>query len=169
MSSFSKTVAPGLRVGYLVLPERLVAPIEALATSTYVSPPLLPQAELYEFLAAGHLEPHLKGLRAFLRPRRDALLDVLVRGMPETVSWTRPAGGYFLWLDLPAALDASELCGLAREAGVTFVPGAGFFAGQGGERSARLSFSFPSVDEVRVGAQRLTGLVRQAVTATPSA
>jgi 2-aminoadipate transaminase len=162
-SSFSKIVAPGLRVGYLVLPEALVAPIEALAMRTYVSPPLLPQAQLLHFLRAGHLEPHLDFLRAFLRPRRDALLDVLESGLAGGASWTRPDGGYFLWLELPESLDAEEVNARARAAGVTFVPGAGFFADGSGRSTGRLSFSYPSVDEIREGATRLVAIVRSAL------
>jgi DNA-binding transcriptional MocR family regulator len=160
VSSFSKSVAPGLRVGYLVLPAALVAPIEALAASTYVSPPLLAQAQLYEFLAAGHLEPHLADVRAALRPRRDALLAVLEAELGAHATWTRPDGGYFLWLEL-ATGSAAQLAERAAAAGVPFVPGAGFFSGPGGERSARLSFSYPSVDEIHEGAQRLAALIRQ--------
>lgn len=92
-SSFSKTVSPGLRVGYLVLPDSLVAPIEALATRTCVPPPLLPQAQLHDFLASGGFEPQLEFLRSFLRPRRDALLQVLAKELPEGSAWTRPEGG----------------------------------------------------------------------------
>ena len=160
-SSFSKSVAPGLRVGYLVVPERLVEPLEALATRTYVSPPLLPQAQLHDFLAAGHLEPHLDVLRTFLRPRRDTLLDVLAQRMPPGAAWTRPDGGYFLWLELPTAIDAADLNRRARDAGVQFVPGEGFFRDDRGRNTARLAFSYPSVDEILTGAERLTALVRE--------
>lgn len=170
-SSFSKSVAPGLRVGYLLLPEALVAPLAEAALNAYVSPPLLPQAQLFEFLAAGHLEPHLESARAFLRVRRDTLIGVLAEEIPAGVTWTRPEGGYFLWIDLPAGLDATALAVRAQAAGVVIVPGAGFFAdgaagssaGAGGRSSARLAFSFPSVEDVREGARRLSRLVREAV------
>jgi 2-aminoadipate transaminase len=165
-SSFSKTVAPGLRVGYLILPQALVAPVEALATRTYVSPPLLPQAQLHDFLAAGGFEPQLEFLRSFLRPRRDALLEVLEEELPAAATWTRPDGGYFLWLELPESVDTTELNERARAAGVAFVPGAAFFQGGRGRSTARLSFSYPSVDEIREGARRLAGLVREALQTT---
>jgi 2-aminoadipate transaminase len=161
-SSFSKTVAPGLRVGYALLPPQLAGPIEAMATRTYVSPPLLAQAQLLEFLAGGHLDPHLRHLGGFLGARRDALLRVLAEQLEGVATWTRPDGGYFLWLELPAPLDAAELNARAGVAGVAFVPGAGFFAGERGAATARLAFSYPSVDEIDEGARRLAALVREA-------
>jgi 2-aminoadipate transaminase len=159
-SSFSKSVAPGLRVGYLILPEARVAPIEALVTRTYVSPPLLAQAQLLEFLLSGSFEPHLEFLSSFLRPRRDALLEHLDDDLTGVAKWTRPEGGYFLWLELPPEIDAAELNAAAADVGISFVPGAGFF---GAANTARLSFSFPSVDEIHEGAQRLTALVLETV------
>ena len=158
-SSFSKTVAPGLRVGYVILPETLVGPFERLATRMYVSPPLLPQAQLHDFIASGRLEPQLEFLRSFLRQRRDALLEELKTSMPEGASWTRPDGGYFLWLTAPAKLDMVELGHRARASGVTFVPGAGFFADKRGRSNARLSFSYPPVEDIREGTRRLARLV----------
>jgi DNA-binding transcriptional MocR family regulator len=160
-SSFSKSVAPGLRVGYLVLPEELVPSFEALATRAYVSPPLLPQAQLLDFLESGAFEPHLEFLASFLRPRRDALLERLEADLSGLGEWTRPEGGYFLWLELAADIDTAELNETATAAGVSFVPGAGFFADGRGRNTARLSFSFPAVDEIEEGARRLTALVRE--------
>jgi 2-aminoadipate transaminase len=158
-SSFSKSVAPGLRVGYLIVPEALVAQLEALAMRTYVSPPLLPQAQLLDFLASGAFEPHLEFLASFLRPRRDALLECLEADLSGLAQWTRPDGGYFLWLDLPSDMDAGELNDAAKAVGVSFVPGAAFFRRERGRNTARLSFSFPSVDEIQEGARRLSALV----------
>jgi 2-aminoadipate transaminase len=159
LSSFSKTVSPGMRVGYVVAPVSLARRLRTLATATYVSPPLLAQAELYEYLRAGHLESHLAHLQSFLRVRRDALLEVFDERMPPDARWTRPEGGYFLWLDLPPGLDAATLAQRSAARGVTIVPGSGFFPGSGGEYGARLSFSFPSVEDIRTGATRLAELV----------
>jgi DNA-binding transcriptional MocR family regulator len=159
LSSFSKTVAPGLRVGYVITPAELVQPLRELAVAAYVSPPILAQAELYEYLCSGDLEPHLDELRAFLRPRRDAMLGVFDELMPPAAGWTRPEGGYFLWLQLPPPLRATEVAKRAAEAGVTFVPGGGFFVGARGDDSARLSFSFPAVESVRRGALALVRLM----------
>jgi 2-aminoadipate transaminase len=159
MSSFSKSVAPGLRVGYAVLPQHLISAIAALATSLYLSPPLLAQAELFEFLDAGYLEPHLERVRALLLARRDALVQVLGSGLPDGARLSAPEGGCFAWLDLPAGIDAAALQRRGRNEGVSFVAGTGFFAGPGGSQNARLAFSYPSVDEIRAGAARLKALI----------
>jgi 2-aminoadipate transaminase len=161
LSSFSKIVAPGLRVGYAVLPATLVEPIGALALETYVSPPLWPQAELYEFLMAGFLPPHLERVRALLRAKRDALIEGLSAGMGGCARWTHPAGGYFSWLELPAEIDAAELLADCESSGVSFIAGSGFFAGVGGEHAARLSFSYPGADDIRTGAAALSAAVKR--------
>jgi 2-aminoadipate transaminase len=163
-SSFSKSVAPGLRVGYLLLPTASALRFEARALRTYVSPPLLPQAQLLEFLLHGGFADHLAALRASLRARRDALCDGLAEELPAGAVWTRPAGGYFLWLDLPAPLDTAELLEPARHRGVDFVPGAGFFPHGAGARSARLAFSHPAPAAIREGTRRLGALVRERLT-----
>jgi len=165
-SSFSKTVAPGVRVGWFVLPPRLAAEIEALAVSTYISPPYLSQATVLEFLRRDSFEPNLERVNRLLRERRDAMLAALEREMPEDASWTRPDGGYFVWLELPSGPPSSELLAEAEEAGVTFVKGSDFFpGGRGGERALRLAFSFVSPDEISDGVARLGGLVRAAAPA----
>jgi 2-aminoadipate transaminase len=159
-SSFSKTIAPGVRVGYFVLPPDLAAQIEALAVSTYISPPFMTQATVHEFLRRGNFEPNLERVRGLLRLRRDAMLDSLEQHMPEGARWSRPEGGYFVWLDLDGGAD--DLLARADRGGVTFVPGTDFFADGSGTRSLRLAFSFVSPDEVTDGVERLAGLVRGA-------
>ena len=163
-SSFSKTVAPGLRVGYLVLPPGLAADVEAEATGTYITPALLPQATAYEYLRRGLLEKNLGRVCQALRQRRDAMISALARDLPEA-SWSHPEGGYFLWLDLPPGIAASELAARVG-GGVTFVPGSDFFNGPGGESSIRLAYSFPAPEEIGEGIARLAsaagGALRQA-------
>jgi len=165
-SSFSKTVAPGLRVGWFVLPPELAAEIEALAVSTYISPPYVTQATVLEFLRRDDFEPNLVRVNGLLRERRDAMLGALAREMPDGASWTQPDGGYFVWLDLPSGSPSAELLAEAEEAGVTFVKGSDFFpGGHGGEHSLRLAFSFVSPDEIADGMALLGGLVRAAAPA----
>src|SRR5690242_7823611 len=166
-SSYSKTVAPGVRVGWYVLPAQLASEIEALAVSTYISPPFLSQATVHEFLRRESFGPNLERVNGLLRARRDAMLDALARELPEDATWTKPAGGYFVWLELPSGPSSSELLTEAEEAGVTFVKGSDFFpAGRGGERALRLAFSFVSPEEISDGVARLGALVRAAAPAT---
>jgi 2-aminoadipate transaminase len=158
--SFSKIAAPGLRVGYLLAPADLVTRLEALAVQTYLTPALLPQATAYEFVARGLLEPNIERVVGLLRERRDAMLSALEEQLPEGASWSRPEGGYFTWLDFPDGTDAAELLARGEEHGVTFVPGRDFFPpGRGGERSARLAYSYVSPDEIRSGVARLAAVL----------
>src|SRR5918992_160415 len=152
-SSFSKTVAPGLRVGYLVLPPGLAADVEAEAAGTYITPALLPQATAYEYVRRGLLEANLGRVCEALRQRRDAMVSALSRDLPEA-RWSRPEGGYFLWLDLPPGVTASNLVARLRT-GVTFVGGGDFFPGAGGEASIRLAYSFATPAEIDEGIARL--------------
>jgi 2-aminoadipate transaminase len=156
-SSFSKIVAPGVRVGYLVLPEALAAQVEAHATSTYITPALLSQATVFEFLRRGRLDSNLELVRSLLKARRDAMLEALDEHLGGTgAGWNRPEGGYFLWLDLPEGVDAVELLAAAEAAGVTFVPGPDFFPrGGGGLSAARLAFSFASPAQIPDAVARL--------------
>ncbi|MCC6222681.1 MAG: PLP-dependent aminotransferase family protein [Thermoleophilia bacterium] len=165
-SSFSKTVAPGLRVGYVVVPAELAAPVEKIANGTYISPPLLPQAAIHELIRRGGFEPNLERTRELLRLRRDAMVDALADAMPVGSAWNRPQGGYFLWVDFPLGVATDDVFARAAAAGVAFVKGRDFFPGPGGESSARLAFSFPSVEEIHEAVRRLAALVREAVPAT---
>jgi DNA-binding transcriptional MocR family regulator len=148
-SSFSKTISPGLRVGYFVFPEALAAQLAATANGTYISPVLLGQATVHEFVRRGNFEPNLERVNGLLRARRDAMLEALGRHLPSA-TWSRPAGGYFLWLQLPDGADAAALA--ERAEGVTFVLGSDF---GGGPDTARLAYSYVSVDEIDAGVERL--------------
>ena len=161
-SSFSKTIAPGLRVGYAIVPAALTRKLEELVASTYITPALLAQATVYEFLRRGLFEPNLERVCGLLKARRDAMVEALERELSGRARWNRPEGGYFLWLDLPDEVDAAELLGRASEAGVTFVPGADF---GGPPSSARLAFSFVSPAEIDEGVRRLAALVAPAAAA----
>jgi DNA-binding transcriptional MocR family regulator len=157
-SSFSKTVAPGVRVGWFVLPEALAAAIEERAVSTYISPPFLTQAAVHELIDRGAFEPNLDRIRGLLRERRDAMMTALERELDGRATWSRPEGGYFVWADFDT--DSADLLERATGAGVTFVRGADFFpAGNGGGRSARLAFSYESPTSIDEGVSTLASLV----------
>ena len=159
-SSFSKSVAPGVRVGYFVLPAALAAQVEALAVSTYITPPYLAQATVYEFLRRGSFEPNLVKVNKLLRSRRDAMLKALDKHLVGAATWTVPQGGYFVWLDLRSGPDTGEVLPRAEAAGVPYIKGADFFPrASGGHHSVRLAFSFASPDEIGRGIARLAPLL----------
>jgi 2-aminoadipate transaminase len=162
LSSFSKTVAPGIRTGYVILPEALVPEIEALVLENYVSPAIFVEAALHDFVTSGRYEPNLERVRGGLRLRRDTMMQALERELGNTASWSSPEGGYFLWLDLPGGVRGDSLLTRATEEDVTFIKGADFFFHGGGEEAARLAFSFATAPEIDEGISRLGRLAREA-------
>jgi 2-aminoadipate transaminase len=161
-SSFTKTVAPGLRTGYLVLPERLVAPFGALAANTYIAPNAFAEATLAAYCAAGRFEPNVARATALLRERRDAMAEGLERAFPAEARWQAPAGGYFFWVELPPELDAAALLPEATAAGAPYVAGADFCVA-GGRSSLRLAFSAAEPDEIAAGIELLGTVVSRAL------
>jgi 2-aminoadipate transaminase len=145
-----------LRVGYFVLPAELEHELEAMAVSTYITPVLLGEATIYEFLRRGRFEPNLVRVQSLLRARRDAMLEALESELAGVATWSHPEGGYFLWLELPDDVDGTQLLARAEEAGVSFVAGADF---GGRDSSVRLAYSFVSPDEIREGVRRLAAVL----------
>jgi 2-aminoadipate transaminase len=148
-SSFSATIAPGLRVGFFVLPEKLAEELGELATSTYITPVLLSQATVFEFLSRGSFETHIARLREGLKARRDAMLAALEARIPDG-TWSQPEGGFFIWLQLPGHPDGREV--LKRAEGVTACDGTRFSAVSS---ALRLSFASAAPDEIEAGVERL--------------
>jgi 2-aminoadipate transaminase len=152
-SSFSKSVSPGVRVGYLVGPAERIATLAKKANETYISPNMLAESIVYELCRSGGLDENLKVVNAALRERRDALVDALREHIPEA-EFVVPEGGYFLWLDLNDDVDTKILLAEAKEEGVTFVAGPDFMLA-GGANSLRLSFAPVPAGEVAEGIERL--------------
>lgn len=152
-SSFSKTLAPGLRVGYLVAPREIAAKLAAAAGRTYISPSLLSQAAVHHIATEGHLEPNIARVTALMRERRDAMIDML-GVMPDGTVCHRPEGGFFLWMELPDGHSADASAATAEAAGVLYVQGSSCFV-TGGERTLRLAYSGVGPDEIAEGMRRL--------------
>jgi DNA-binding transcriptional MocR family regulator len=152
-SSFSKSVSPGVRVGYLVGPIEQIATLAKRANETYISPNMLAESIVYELCRSGGLDENLKVVNAALRDRCDALVEALREHIPEA-RFVVPEGGYFLWLDLEEDVDTVALLAEAKEEGVTFVAGPDFML-EGGTSSLRLSFAPVPVEDVAEGVQRL--------------
>jgi 2-aminoadipate transaminase len=152
-SSFSKTVCPGIRVGYLVGPADVIARIVKIATTTYISPNMVAQGIVHQFCLSGALERSIENVREALRERADALCETLTRELPEA-RFVKPLGGYFLWVDLPRGTDVGALFETAAERGVLFVKGSDFVL-DGAESSLRLAYSGVTPDEIEEGVKRL--------------
>jgi DNA-binding transcriptional MocR family regulator len=160
-SSFSKTVCPGIRVGYLVGPEKLIAGIAKLATNTYISPSMVSQSIVYEFCTSGTLERSIETVRAALAERAQALEEALHRELPEA-RLVSPEGGYFMWVSLPDGTDVDALFRAAIERGVIFVKGTDFVL-DGGENTLRLAYSGVNREEIAEGVARLAAAWRSLV------
>jgi 2-aminoadipate transaminase len=158
-SSFSKTVCPGIRVGYLAGPAGLIGDIRKLATGTYISPSMVAQAIVAEFCGSGALDRSIATVKEALRERRDATCTALGRELPEA-SFVTPEGGYFLWVDLPEGSDVAGLEERARERGVLFVKGSDFLL-EGGDSSLRLAYSAVPPEQIDQGVSRIAEAWRE--------
>jgi DNA-binding transcriptional MocR family regulator len=152
-SSFSKTVCPGIRVGYLVGPEDLIAQIAKLATSAYISPNMVAQSIVHEFCVSGAIDRSIETVKAALQERASTLCDALEREWPDA-RFQRPDGGYFLWIDLPEGTDVDALYDAAAARDVAFVKGSDFVL-EGAENSLRLAYSGVTPEQIEEGVKRL--------------
>ena len=152
-SSFSKTVCPGIRVGYLVGPAELIARIVKRATSTYISPNMVAQAIVHEFCESGALQRSIETVSTTLKVRVDALVTALERDLPDA-RFVDPEGGYFMWVELPEGTDVDALFAAAGERDVTFVKGTDFLL-EGGSNTLRLAYSGVTPEQIDEGIGRL--------------
>jgi 2-aminoadipate transaminase len=157
-SSFSKTVCPGIRVGYLVGPQAVIKQIQTLATNTYISPNMVAQSIVNQFCRSGRIDSAIETVKNALRARRDALVTALERELPEA-RFAPPQGGYFMWVELPEGVDVARLEGAARERGVLFVKGTDFLL-EGGENTLRLAYSGVTPEQIDEGISRLAEALR---------
>ncbi len=157
-SSFSKTVCPGIRVGYLVGPPDLIASIAKLATNTYISPNMVSQSIVYEFCASGAIERSIETVKAALAERAQALASAL-RSELADAEFVAPEGGYFMWVTLPEGTDVNALYEAAAERGVSFVKGTDFML-DGGENALRLAYSGVTPEQIDIGIGRLADAYR---------
>jgi 2-aminoadipate transaminase len=153
-SSFSKTVSPGVRVGYLAGPAAEIAKLAKRANETYISPNMLAEAVVLELCRSGGLDRNIEFVKGALRDRRDALVGALREQLPEA-EFVVPGGGYFLWLDLAEGTDAAALLAEAKGEGVSFVAGPDFMI-EGGENSLRLSFASVPPERIDEGVGRIS-------------
>jgi 2-aminoadipate transaminase len=159
LGTLSKVLAPGLRVGWVVAPEEVIARMVQMKQGMDLHTSTFTQMVAWETARGGFLDRHVRTIRTVYAERRDAMLAALERHMPPGVSWTRPHGGLFLWVTLPPGLDAEVLLADALREKVAFVPGRSFFPNGGGEGTLRLNFSYCRPELIAEGMHRLGGVV----------
>lgn len=163
LGSFSKTFAPGLRVGWVLAPtgvrERLVLASEA----TVLCPPTLTQHLVAEYLASQPWQEQIKVFREVYRERCEAMLAALAHRLPAGCQWTQPTGGFYVWVTLPAGLDTKAMLPRAVQERVAYVPGTAFYADGSGSSHARLSYCYPDPDRIREGVRRFAAVVEEAI------
>src|ERR687890_577832 len=152
-SSFTKTVCPGVRVGYLVGPAALIDAIAKKATNLYISPGMVSEAIVHQFCISGDIDRSIATVSAALGERATVLAEAIRKHIPGA-TFTEPDGGYFLWVDLPADVDVDKLFPVAMKKGVAIVKGSDFLL-DGGRHSVRLAFSAVTVDQIDEGVRRL--------------
>jgi DNA-binding transcriptional MocR family regulator len=161
LGSFSKTFAPGLRVGWVLAPHAVREKLVLVSESQVLCPPMFNQLAVVEYLETQPWLEQVKVFRELYQERRDAMLHTLSALMPAGCTWTHPHGGFYVWLTLPEGLDAKVMQPRAVHARVAYVPGIGFYADGSGRREMRLSYCYPEPERIREGIRRLAGVVEE--------
>ena len=161
LGTFSKVLAPGLRLGYIVAPRPIIAKLVQIKQATDLHTATVSQMAVYETIKGGFLDTHLPTVRELYKRQCGYMLEALAEHFPDTVSYTRPEGGMFIWVTLPEHLDGARLLERAIERNVAFVPGAPFYAGQPKTNTLRLSFVTVSEERIRQGIAILGELIRE--------
>lgn len=155
LGSFSKTFAPGLRIGWVLAPHAVREKLVLANEAATLNPPVFNQMMISRYLAAFDWKSQIKAYRQTYAERRDAMLAALGTHMPDGTRWTVPGGGFYVWLTVPDGLDTSAMLPRAVTARVAYVPGTAFFTDGGGSNQMRLSFCFPTPDRIVEGVRRL--------------
>jgi len=163
--SFSKIVSPGIRLGWALGAQEIIDKFEMAKQMMDVCPSPLTQTLVVGLAEDGYLDRHILELRNIYRRRRDAMLDALDRYMPEGVHWTRPKGGFYIWITLPENMDALDIFPRAIENNVAYVIGQAFFADKSGHNTLRVSFCHETEEIIEEGIRRLSEAVKQAMCA----
>ena len=163
LSTFSKILAPGIRLAWVVAPQEVIRKLVMAKQAADLHTATFNQIVAFEVGKGGFLDEHVKFIRATYKERRDIMLETMDEVFPSEVRWTHPQGGMFLWGILPKGMDAAEVLKVAIEKKVAFVPGGSFHPNGGGENTMRLNFSFSSPEIIREGITRLALLLRELV------
>ena len=161
LSTFSKLLAPGLRLAWVIAPPEVIRKLVMTKQAADLHTSSFNQYVAYEVGKGGFLDEHVKVIRATYKERRDVMLEMMEEMFPPEMSWTRPQGGMFLWGIIPEHMDAANALKIAIERRVAFVPGAAFHANGGGANTMRINFSYSSPDTIREGITRMGRVLKE--------
>ncbi|MDI9609519.1 MAG: PLP-dependent aminotransferase family protein [Candidatus Verstraetearchaeota archaeon] len=159
-STFSKILAPGLRLGWIAAPEELTSKFAILKQSLDLCTNTLSQHIACEFMVRGYLQGYIERLKPAYRRKREAMLQALAENMPDGAEWTRPTGGMFIWATLPSEYDTAKMLPQAVSNGVAYVPGGSFHPSGGGKNTLRINYSYPTIEQIWEGARRLGNTIK---------
>jgi DNA-binding transcriptional MocR family regulator len=165
LGSFSKTIAPGFRVGWALVPQALKEKLVIAAESSILCPSNFAQLAISGYLADQPWREQIAEFCKLYKARRDAMLESLEKYFPEGVTWTHPEGGFYFWLTLPEGIDTKAMMPKAIAAKVAYVPGTAFYADGFGSRSMRLSYCYPTPERIRDGVKALAVVVKAEIEA----
>jgi len=161
LSTISKILAPGLRVGWSIGPEPVISKMELVKQAVDLHTPTFPQYIVAEAMNRGVIDSHIPFIKAIYREKRDTILNAFEEYMVEGTKWTKPIGGLFVWTWFPEWVNSRKLLEIAIKNGVVFVPGDSFYPNGGGYNTARINYSFPSKEELIEGVKRLATSLRE--------
>jgi 2-aminoadipate transaminase len=161
LSTFSKLLAPGIRLAWVIAPEQVIRKLVMSKQAADLSSPAFNQMVAYEVGKGGFLDEHVKVIRRVYKERRDVMIEAMEELFPSNVRWTHPLGGMFLWGILPEDMDAAEVLKKAIERKVAFVPGASFHPNGGGKNTMRINFSYSNPENIREGVARLGTVLKE--------
>ena len=166
ISTFSKLLAPGLRLAWVIAPPEVIRKLVMTKQAADLHTSSFNQYVAYEVAKGGFLDEHVKLIRAIYKERRDVMFEMMEEMFPQGVTWSKPKGGMFLWGVLPEGTDATELLKRAVERKVAFVPGAAFHPRGGGANTMRINFSYSSPETIREGVRRLAATLKESIKET---
>ena len=165
LSTFSKTLAPGIRLAWVIAPAQVIRKLVQAKQGADLHTATFNQMVAYEVARGGFLDRHIWLIRRVYGERRNIMLDAMEELFPPGVTWTKPKGGLFLWGMLPEGMNTAEIFKVAVKKNVAFVPGTSFYATGGGENTMRLNFSYSNPDQIQVGIERLANVLKETILA----
>jgi 2-aminoadipate transaminase len=165
LSTFSKTLAPGLRLAWVIAPAQVIRKLVQAKQGADLHTSTFNQIVAYEVARGGFIDRHIWLIRRVYGERRNIMLDAMEELFPPGVQWTKPQGGLFLWGMLPQEMDTAAIFKIAVARKVAFVPGSSFFALGGGKNTMRLNFSYSNPEQIHIGIERLANVLKEMIVA----